>query len=93
VSCPTSSVTAVSIVDFAFQPGSVSIAVNDIVKWTNNGSTTHTATSGTPGAPDGKFDTGHLAPNATMCVQFLTAGSYNYFCNIHTNMTGIVTVQ
>jgi plastocyanin len=93
VTCPASSVTAVSIVNFAFQPGSVSIAVNDIVKWTNNDSTAHTATSGAPGALDGKFDTGNLAPNATACVQFLAAGSYNYFCNIHTFMTGTVIVQ
>ncbi len=93
VTCPTSSVTAVSISNFVFQPASVSIAVNDIVKWTNNDSATHTVTSGAPGAIDGKFDTGNLALNATMCVQFLIAGSYNYFCNIHTFMTGTVTVQ
>jgi plastocyanin len=93
VTCPTSPVTTVSISNFVFQPASVSIAVNDIVKWTNNDSTAHTVTSGTPGALDGKFDTGNIAPNATMCVQFLIVGSYNYFCNIHTFMTGTVTVQ
>jgi plastocyanin len=84
----------VSIANFLFQPNSVSIAVNDIVKWTNNDTTTdHTVTSGTPGALDGKFDSGNLAPNATVCMQFMAAGLYQYFCNIHPNMTGVVTVQ
>ncbi len=94
VTCPGTSAANVSITTTpAFVPNSVSIAVNDIVKWTNNDSTTHTATSGAPGALDGKFDTGNVAPNATACVQFLAPGSYNYFCNIHPFMTGTVTVQ
>jgi len=93
VACPTSTVTFVSISNFLFQPNNVSIAVNDIVKWTNNDTTPHTVTSGTPGALDGKFDSGNLAPNATVCMQFMAAGLYQYFCNIHPNMTGVVTVQ
>ncbi len=93
VTCPTTTVPAVTISNFTFLPGSMAISPNDIVKWTNNDSTTHTVTSGLPGAPDGKFDSGNLAPNATVCVQFLSAGTYQYFCNIHLFMTGTVTVQ
>ena len=93
VTCPTSTVTFVTISNFLFQPNSVSIAVNDIVKWTNNDTTAHTVTSGAPGALDGKFDSGNLAPNAIVCMQFISAGIYQYFCNIHPNMTGVVTVQ
>jgi plastocyanin len=80
--------------NFLFQPNSVSIAVNGIVMWINNDNTTaHTVTSGTPGLPDGKFDSGNLAPNATVCMQFMSAGLYQYFCNIHPSMTGTVAVQ
>lgn len=94
VTCPPSEAAVVSITTTpAFAPNSVPIAVNDIVKWTNNDATTHTVTSGLSGAPDGKFDSGNLAPNATVCVQFLSAGTYQYFCNIHLFMTGTVTVQ
>ncbi len=93
VTCPTTTTTAVAISNFAFQPSSSAIAVNDIVKWTNNDATNHTVTSGTPATPDGKFDSGIIAPNATVCIQFLSAGTYQYFCNIHTFMTGTVTVQ
>ncbi len=96
VTCPAAPAAAVSITTSpAFTPAGTSIAVNGIVKWTNNDTTNpfHTVTSGTPGAPDGRFDSGNLAANATVCVQFLAAGSYAYFCNIHTFMTGTVTVQ
>lgn len=89
VTCPTTTVTAVDITNFLFQPSSVSIAVNDIVMWTNNDSMAHTVTSGTPG----EFDSGNIAPNHTVCVQFLEAGAYPYFCTIHTFMTGTVAVQ
>ncbi len=94
VTCPAAPAAVVSITSFpAFAPASTSIAVNGVVKWTNSDSIIHTVTSGPAGAPDGRFDSGNLAPNATACVQFLAAGSYAYFCNIHTFMTGIVTVQ
>lgn len=93
VTCPTTTATSVAISNFTFQPGSVTIAVNTIAKWTNNDSTTHTVTSGTPGAADGKFDSGLLTTNHTVCIQFLAAGTYQYFCSIHPSMLGTVTVQ
>jgi plastocyanin len=93
VTCPPAPAKSVAISNFLFQPGSVTIAVNDIVQWTNNDSTPHTVTSGTPIAIDGKFDSGQIAPNTTVCVQFLATGTYQYFCNIHPSMVGAVTVQ
>jgi plastocyanin len=93
VTCPGTTAADVSITTApAFVPNSVSIAVNNIVKWTNNDSTDHTVTSGV-GAFDGKFDSGHIRPTGTVCIQFLAAGTYQYFCNIHTFMTGTVIVQ
>lgn len=93
VTCPPAPAKSVAISNFLFQPGSETIAVNDIVQWTNNDSTPHTVTSGTPNAIDGKFDSGQIASNTTVCVQFLATGSYQYFCNIHPFMTGTITVQ
>ncbi len=97
VTCPAIPAALVSITTSpAFAPPSTpTIAVNDIVKWTNNDSMIHTVTSGTgaPPAFDGKFDSGQIAPNGTVCVQFLVAGAYPYFCNIHPFMIGTVTVQ
>jgi plastocyanin len=78
---------AVSIVDFAFQPGSVEVPVGGSVTWTNNGSATHTVTS-----DSGAFDSGQLAPGATFSQTFDTAGTFTYHCSIHPQMTGTVIV-
>jgi plastocyanin len=93
VTCPTASFESVVISNYAFSPSSVTITVNDIVKWTNNDSTTHTVTSGVPGATDGKFDSGNITAGSTVCIQFLVTGTFDYFCNIHPSMTGAVIVQ
>jgi plastocyanin len=79
---------AVTIADFAFSPASLTINVGDTVTWTNNDSATHTAT-----ATDGSFDTGELAQGASGSVTFDTAGTFNYICSIHPQMTGTIIVQ
>jgi plastocyanin len=79
---------AVTIADFAFSPASLTINVGDTVTWTNNDSATHTAT-----ATDGSFDTGELAQGASGSITFDTAGTFNYICSIHPQMTGTIIVQ
>jgi plastocyanin len=91
VPCPLSGTTDVAIQDNLFTPDNVTISANGIVKWTNNG-TTHTVTSGTTPTSDGKFDSGNLGTGATVCVQFFGIGTAQYFCTIHPDMTGSVTV-
>lgn len=93
VACPSSGTTNVTIQDFSFTPTPVTISVNGIVKWTNNGSSIHTVTSGSTPTSDGKFNSGNLATGSTVCVIFQSAGSYPYFCSPHPFMTGSVTVQ
>ena len=91
VPCPLSVATNVTIQDNSFTPDNVTISANGIVKWTNNG-TTHTVSSGTTPTPDLKFNSGNLVNGATVCVQFLGIGTAPYFCTIHPDMTGSVTV-
>jgi plastocyanin len=79
--------TSVSIVDFAFDPASITIEAGSTVTWTNNGATTHTVTS-----DDGAFDSGNLASGATYSFTFDTPGTYTYHCTIHPNMTATITV-
>jgi plastocyanin len=93
VSCPTTSTTAVSISNSQFQPASLAISVSDIVQWTNNDAIVHTVTSGAQGTPDDRFDSGNLSPGAKVCIQFMTAGFYQYFCRIHQFMAGTVVAQ
>jgi plastocyanin len=93
VACPGSGTTDVSIVDFAFNPSSITIPANTIVKWTNNGQSTHTVTSTTV-PTNGDFDSSNIFSGSSVCFKFTTAGSYNYHCTIHpTLMSGVVTVQ
>jgi plastocyanin len=79
---------AVTIQNFAFSPASLTINVGDTVTWTNMDSATHTAT-----ATDGSFDTGNIAQGESGSITFDTAGTFNYICSIHPNMTGTIVVQ
>jgi plastocyanin len=78
----------VTIRDFAYAPGSVTIRVGDSVTWTNRDSVAHTAT-----ARNGSFDTGLLADGASRSIRFTAAGTYRYICTPHPDMTGTVVVR
>lgn len=82
----------------AFDPNPVQVKVGDTVTWTNNDSTPHTVTSGSNGQPDGKFNSSPnlnplLAPGQTFQHTFEQAGQYQYFCALHPNMVGTVSVS
>jgi len=79
---------SVSIVDFAFDPGSVSVDAGGTVTWTNQGPSAHTVT-----ADDGSFDSGTLDAGATFSFTFMSAGTFSYHCAIHPNMVGSVAVS
>jgi plastocyanin len=64
-----------------------------MVTWTNDDSQPHTATSGEAVIPDGRFDSGIMAPAATFDFTFTEAGEYPYFCLLHPNMVGTVSVS
>jgi len=80
----------VSISGFAFNPGSITVAVGDTVTWANNDSVPHTATSASGVTP--AFDTNNIQPGTSASVTFNQAGTFSYFCKIHPNMTGTVIV-
>jgi plastocyanin len=87
---PAASATAanaVTIVDFGFNPGSITVKAGTTVTWTNTG-VTHTVTSNT-----GLFDSGHLGSGDTFTFTFSKAGTYAYHCAIHSSMKGEVTVS
>src|ERR1700692_1316653 len=67
---------------FAFSPSSVTIHPGDTVQWTWS-SSGHTSTSGTPGSPNGLWDSGFLNPGQIFSHTFNTAGSFPYYCTAH----------
>jgi plastocyanin len=79
---------SVAIVDFAFDPGSVTVDVGGTVTWTNQGAVAHTVT-----ADDGSFDSGTVDAGGSFSFTFETAGTFSYHCAIHPNMVGTVVVN
>jgi plastocyanin len=78
---------SVTMGDFFFSPGSVTVAVGDTVTWHNTGQAPHTAT-----ANDGSFDTGTINAGGSGSHTFSSAGTFSYICTIHPNMKGTVRV-
>jgi uncharacterized repeat protein (TIGR01451 family) len=78
---------SVSIIDFAFQPSSITVSVGTTVIWTNTGGVTHNVTSTTD-----LFSSGNISPGGTFQFTFENAGTYNYTCTIH-GFAGAVIVQ
>lgn len=85
---PASAVTTdVAVKNFSFSPEQVTIPLDGNVKWTNADSTSHTIT-----ANDGSFDSGSKPGGGTFERTFTAAGTFTYFCAIHTSMQGTVQV-
>jgi plastocyanin len=82
-----------SLTTDAYSPNPVQVSTGATVTWTNDDSQPHTATSGENTTPDGTFDSGVMAPAATFEHTFTEAGEYPYFCILHPNMVGTVSVS
>lgn len=76
----------VNIVNFTFDPATVTINKGDTVIWTNSDSVAHTATGN-------KFDSGSLGKGATFRFTFSTTDAFDYICTFHPNMKGQVIVK
>ena len=80
---------AVTIKDFAYAPPNLTVARGTKLTFTNEDSTSHTATS-----PDqGGFDTGTIEKGQSKIVTVEQPGTYAYVCSFHPFMHGTVTVR
>lgn len=79
---------SVTIADFSFSPGSLTINPGDTVTWVNNGPTPHSAT-----ANNGSFNTGILKAGQSASHTFDQAGTYSYYCQPHPYMKATIVVQ
>lgn len=84
---PAEPAATITIADFAFT-GATSVAIGETVVVTNEDTVGHTWT-----AVEGEFDSGNLAEGATFEHTFDEAGTYDYFCSVHPDMTGTITVE
>jgi plastocyanin len=97
---------AVTIRGIAFAPSKLIVPVGTKVTWTNDDSVNHTVTAGKPGKdaipgvskgtaahPSGVFDHPMSPSGATFSFTFTNAGTYAYFCRIHSSMRGLIIVR
>ena len=77
----------VDVIDFDYSPKALSVAVGGAVKWVNVGAKPHTVT-----ASDGSFDSGLMVKGDAYSRTFSTAGTFEYFCDLHPAMVATVTV-
>jgi plastocyanin len=82
---------SVGLLDSRFDPTDIEIAAGGTVVFTNNDPYDHTITSAADSSIE--FDSGAIGQDATFEQTFDTAGTYEYFCQIHPTMQGTITVS
>lgn len=83
------SMTAVTMSNLAFSPAAITVSPGSMVAWTNKEDAPHTITSKGGGVLKSKT----LQKGSSFSYTFATAGAYAYYCSVHPNMKGTVTVQ
>jgi hypothetical protein len=85
VATPVSESASVAIVDFAFEPQELAVAMGTSVVWTNTGAAPHTVTGDWAASEV-------LPPGEIFSHTFAAEGRFAYVCAIHPEMTGTVIV-
>ena len=88
-SATTFDVTVGPNFELVFSPSSVTIHPGDQVRWTW-ASGGHSTTSGSPGQPNGIWDSGIQSQGATFTRTFGSAGTFPYYCTPHGGCCGMV---
>ena len=76
----------VAISGFSYAPRTMTVNVGDTVSWTNSDAQAHTATGS-------GWNTGDLGDGDSASITFQRAGTFDYMCGIHPEMTGTVIVR
>jgi plastocyanin len=74
--------------NFTFTPNALTVAVGTTITWVNHDDTPHTVT-----AQDHSFTSSGLDTDDSFTHQFMVAGTYAYYCTIHTKMTATIIVR
>ena len=81
--------TATAVIKtLAFQPSRIEVTTGTTVAWTNNDPLEHSVT-----AIDRSFDSGLIASGASWRHTFTKPGTYQFFCQPHPFMKGVVIVK
>ena len=72
-----------------FTPQTAFVQPGDTVQWVW-AANDHSSTSGTPGNPDGLWDSGVQNSGFTFSHTFPSAGTFNYYCTVHGACCGMI---
>jgi amicyanin len=79
---------SITIDNFSFTPAEFKVAVGTTVTWVNHDDIPHTVVE-----VDKKFRSKALDTDDSYSFTFTTAGTYDYFCSLHSKMTGKIVVN
>ena len=80
----------VTIDNYTFSPGTLTVPVGTTVTWTNRDFEVHTVTADdTPPT----FKSAGLDTDDSFSFTFNKAGTYSYHCSLHPHMTGKIVVK
>ena len=80
--------TQITVDNFTFTPGTLTVPVNSTVTWMNKDDVPHVIAS-----TDGLFRSKGLDTDDHFSYTFTKPGTYSYFCSIHPKMVGKIVVQ
>jgi plastocyanin len=86
---PRGGAGAVTIKDYKYGPPDLTVPVGTTVKFSNQDSTPHTATSKEPGG----FESGPIDSGKTGTIKLEKTGTFAYYCVFHPFMKGTITVE
>lgn len=89
VANPSGGAGAVTIRDYKYAPADLTVPVGTTVRFTNEDSTPHTATS----KESGVFESGPIDTGKTGTIKLEKAGTFTYYCVFHPFMKGTITVK
>lgn len=81
-----STTKTVSVVSFAYKPGTLHVKRGGSVTFANHANTAHTATGA-------GFDTKRISPGKSKTVHLTHKGTFSYHCTIHPFMKGKIVVD
>lgn len=91
---PAAHQISVAAKSFMFSPQALSIHPSDRVRWTNNDDQMHMVVAAKPDSNGKELEIYHrLDPGTSFDHQFSTATAYYYYCAIHFQMWGIISVN
>jgi plastocyanin len=80
-------VIQIKMAQVAYAPAQVSAHVGDTIEWTNDDIVAHTAT-----ARNGAWDV-MIEPKGKDSITLKSPGTIEYYCRLHPNMVGSITVS